>query len=177
MRFLSVLILFISINGFAQTTDLKLQNAIVVAQLDKAEDRFTMEINLTEMLASNGVKAIASLNILKEGSSVALLANDSIQAVLKEKGFDTYVLVSVRGYDRKFKPAKNHLNLKEELVSGHMFPFYRDEVSSISFEFLFYRNGEVVGYDLIKVAGINKREAAIKKFRKKTAKRIVSNWK
>jgi len=32
-------------------------------------------------------------------------------------------------------------------------------------------------YDLIKVAGINKREAAIKKFRKKTAKRIVSNWK
>jgi hypothetical protein len=177
MRFLSVLILFISISGIAQTSNLSLKNAIVVAQLDKVEDRFTMEINLTEMLTGNGVKAIASLNILKEGSSIGLLSSDSIQAVLKEKGFDTYVMVSVRGYDRKFKPAKNHLNLKEELISGHMFPLYRDEVSSVSFEFLFYRNGEVVGYDLIKVGGINSRENAIKKFRKKTEKRIVSKWK
>lgn len=177
MRFLPVLILFISINGIAQTPNLNLQNVVVVAQLDKSEDRFTMEINLTEMLTSNGVKAIASLNVLKEGSSAALIANDSIQTVLKEKGFDTYVMVSVRGYDRKFKPAKNHLPFKEELGSGHMFPLYRDEVSSISFEFLFYRNGEVVGYDLVKVGGVNSRETAIKKFRKKIEKRIVSKWK
>lgn len=177
MRFLTVLILFISLNGIAQTNNLKLQNVVVVGQLDKSEDRFTMEINLTEMFASNGVKAMASLNILKEGSSVALLANDSIQAVLKEKGFDTYVMVSVRGYDRKFKDAKNHLKMEEELNSGHMFPLYRDETSSISFEFLFYRNGEVVGYDLIKVGGVNSRESAIKKFRKKVEKRMVSKWK
>lgn len=177
MRFLTILILFISINGIAQTNNLQLQNVIVVGQLDKSEDRFTMEINLTEMLTRNGVKSIASLNVLKEGSSVSQLSNDSIQTVLKDKGFDTYVMVSVRGYDRKFKPAKNHMNLKEELNSGHMFPLYRDEVSSISFEFLFYRNGEVVGYDLIKVGGISSREGAIKKFRKKVEKRIVSNWK
>ena len=177
MRFLTVLILFISLNGIAQTNNLKLNNVVVVGQLDKAEDRFTMEINLTEMFASNGIKSLASLNILKEGSSVALLANDSIQTVLKEKGFDTYVMVSVRGYDRKFKDAKNHLNMEDELNSGHMFPLYRDETSSISFEFLFYRNGEVVGYDLIKVGGVNSRESAIKKFRKKVEKRMISKWK
>ena len=177
MRFLTVLILFISINGIAQTTNLNLTNVVVVGQLDKSEDRFTMEINLTELLVSNGVKAIASLNVLKEGSSVALLANDSIEQVLKEKGFDTYVMVSVRGYDRKFKPAKNHMKFNEEIGSGHMFPLYRDEISSISFEFLFYRNGEVVGYDLIKVGGVSTREAVIKKFRKKIEKRIISKWK
>ncbi len=177
MRFLPILILFISINGIAQTNNLNLKNVVVVGQLDKSEDRFTMEINLTEMLASNGIKTIASLNVLKESSPVGLLANDSIQKSLQEKGFDTYVMVSVRGYDRKFKPAKNHMNLKEELVSGHMFPLYRDEISSISFEFLFYRNGEVVGYDLIKIGGVNSREAVIKKFRKKIEKRIVTKWK
>ncbi len=177
MRFLPFLILFISINGIAQTNNLNLKNVVVVGQLDKSEDRFTMEINLAEMFASNGVKAIPSLNVLKEGSRVTLLAKDSIQTVLKEKGFDTYVMVSVRGYDRKFKPAKNHMNFKDEIASGHMFPLYRDEISSISFEFLFYRNGEVVGYDLIKVGGVNSRESVIKKFRKKIEKRIVSKWK
>ena len=177
MRLLSVLILFLSFQGIAQTNNLNLQNVIVVGQLDKTEDRYTMEINLTEMLANNGVKTLASLNILKESAPVAMLAEDSIQQVLKEKGFDTYVMVSVRGYDRKFKPAKNHMPVNEELVSGHMFPLYRDEISSISFEFLFYRNGEVVGYDLVKIGGVNSREAVIKKFRKKIEKRIVTKWK
>ena len=177
MRFLTILILFISIQGIAQTTNLNLKNVVVVGQLDKAEDRFTMEINLTELLTSNGVKAIASLNVLKEGSPSSMLSNDSIQKALLEKGFDTYVMVSVRGYDRKFKEAKNHMNMQEELGSGHMFPLYRDEISSLSFEFLFYRNGEVVGYDLVKVGGVNSRETVIKKFRKKIEKRIITKWK
>ncbi len=177
MRILSVLILFISFSGISQIKFPKLENVVVVGQLDKSEDRFTMEINLTEMLTSNGVKAISSLNVLKEGSSSSQLNNDSIQKVLLDKGFDTYVMVSVRGCDRKFKEAKNHLNFKDELNSGHMFPLYRDDISSVSFEFLFYRNGEIVGYDLIKISGVNSRDTVIKKFRKKIEKRIVSKWK
>lgn len=163
--------------GFSQTKGLNLTNTLVVGQLDKADDRFTMEIYLTEMLSSSGINAMPSLNILKEGTNLTALASDSIKAVLKEKGIDTYLLVSVRGYDRKFKPAKNHESLSTELGSGHLFPLYRDEISSITFEFIFFRNGEYAGYDLVKIGGVGSRETVMKKFRKKIIKRINSNWK
>lgn len=178
MRFyLFIATLFLCSFGFSQTKNLNLKNVLVVGQLDKPEDRFTLEINLTELFTSNGVKAMASLNVLKEGTNAAVLATDSISKMLKDKGIDTYVLVSVRGYDRKFKPAKNHEPLAEELASGHLFPLYRDEISSVTFEFSFFRNGEYVGYDLVKLGPVGSRDAVLKKFRKKIAKRINSNWK
>lgn len=163
--------------GFSQTKNLHLKNVLVVGQLDKAEDRFTMEINLTQLLAENGIKAMASLNILKEGTSPEVLASDSIQNALKAKGIDTYVLVSVRGYDRKFKPATRHESLAAELAIGHMFPLYRDEISSITFEFKFYRNGEYAGYDLVKVNNVGSRDTVLKKFRKAITKRLAKAWK
>lgn len=178
MKFIfSLLILFVYSVGIAQTNNLKLNNLLVVGQLDKSEDRFTLEINLTEMLADAGIKSMASLNVLKQGSNPVILATDSIQKMLKSKGIDTYVLVSVRGYDRQFKPAKNHDSLSAELASGHLFPLYRDEISSITFEFKFYRNGEFVGYDLVKLGSVNSRDSVLKKFRKKIGKRILSHWK
>jgi hypothetical protein len=178
MRFILFIFIVFAVNlSFSQTKGLNLRNAMVIAQLDKSEDRFTMEINFTEMLASNGIKAMASLNVLKEGTNISFLASDSIQKIMKTKGIDTYVLVSVRGYDRKFKPAKNHDTLAVEISNGHLFPLYRDEITSISFEFNFYRDGKFIGYDLIKIGGIGSREAVLKKFRKKINKRINSNWK
>lgn len=174
--YLAVLLLSIAFAGNTQTKNLKLTNVLVVAQLDKPEDRFTMEINLTEMLAENGIKAMASLNVLKQGASIASLAADSSINQLKAKGIDTYVLVSVRGYDKKFKPAKNQLDFAGELSSGHLFPLYRDEISSISFEFTFFRDGAIVGYDLVKIGGVGSRETVLKKFRKKISKRIASHW-
>lgn len=173
---LTFLFIVITSITFAQVTNnVKLRNAIVIGQLDKSEDRFTAEINLTEMLAERGIKAKSSLNILKQGQSKDQLASDSITNKLKEQGFDTYLLVSVRGYDKMFKPAKNHLPLNEELNIGHLFPLYRDDISSISFEFTFYRNGQIVGYDLVKIAGVSSREVVMKKFRKKIGKRI-NTW-
>ncbi len=178
MRFyLFIAALLTLTSGFSQTKGLHLTNALVVGQLDKPEDRFTLEINLTQLLAENGIKAMASLNVLKQGASPEVLATDSIQSLLKAKGIDTYVLVSVRGYDRKFKPSKNHETLPVELASGHLFPLYRDEISSITFEFKFYRNGEFVGYDLIKMGGVGSRETVLKKFRKAVLKKLAKAWK
>lgn len=178
MRFsLFIALLFCASFGFSQTDSLNLTNALVVGQLDKPEDRFTMEINLTQLLAENGIKAMASLNVLKQGTSTEALASDSIQNMLKAKGIDTYVLVSVRGYDRKFKASKNHETLLNELAIGHLFPLYREEISSVTFEFKFYRNGQFVAYDLVKVGGVGSRETVLKKFRKAINKRVVKSWK
>lgn len=158
--------------SFAQTEDLNLKNALVVAQLDKSDDRYSIEIALTEVLNNAGIKAIPSLNILKVGNDITLLATDSIQKIVAAKGIDTYVTVSVRGFDRRFKLAENHDNFKTALETGHLFPIFRDEVVSVSFEFTFYREGQFMGTDIIRCGNVSTRETVLKRFKKKTAKRI-----
>jgi hypothetical protein len=165
-----------SVGIFAQLDKLDLKNLVVVAQLDRPEDRFTAEINFAEIFANVGIKTMASLNAQKQGADIAHLAYDSIQKAIAAKGFDTYVLISVRGYDNKFKAATMHNDLKTELGVGHLFPLYRDEIASVTFEFNFYRNGQFVAYDMIKIGGIASRDEVVKKLRKKMPKRIAKYW-
>ena len=40
-----------------------------------------------------------------------MLTNDSVQKIITSKGIDTYMTVSVRGYDKRFKLAENSDNL------------------------------------------------------------------
>lgn len=161
---------------FSQLDKLDLKNVVVVAQLDKAEERFTTEVNLSEILANQGVKTIASLNAQKQGAKVASFSNDSIQSMLKAKGFDTYVLVSVRGYDNRFKAATIHNDMETELAIGHLFPLYREGISSVTLEFNFYRDGKFVADYMYKINGVSSREDVLKKMRKKLPKRIFKYW-
>ncbi len=70
LSLLTLALLFVFSVG-AQTKNLNLKNGLVIGQLDRSEDRYSVEIALTELLSQNGVKAIPSLNILK----VALIRN------------------------------------------------------------------------------------------------------
>jgi hypothetical protein len=178
MRVLLTILFVVSTAGyFAQLSDLHLTNALVVGQLDKPEDRYTVEINLTEMLTNAGIKAVPSLNMMKLGSDASMLATDSIQRLVAAKGIDTYVIVSVRGFDRRFKPSVRKDDLNTALGAGSLFPIYREEVVSVSFEFLFYRNGQFVASDIVKCGNVSERDTVIKRFRKKLTKRIVKKWK
>lgn len=172
-----LLLLFVAVNVQAQKESIQLKNALVVGQLDKAEDRYSVEINLTELLTEAGVKAVPSLNILKMGSDASIIATDSIQKLIAAKGIDTYILVSVRGYDKKFKKTHRKDELKTALDAGNLFPIYRDEIVSVSFEFMFYRNGQFIGSDIVKCGNVSSRDTVIKRFRKSVAKRIVKKWK
>src|SRR5690554_352597 len=88
-------------NVWAQKNDeLKLRNVLVVAQQDDLSDRYSVEVALLELFKSYDVKTIASLNVLKQGGSADILLADTTRQELKEKGIDTYLLVSVRGYNR-----------------------------------------------------------------------------
>ncbi|MES2587865.1 MAG: hypothetical protein V4622_02725 [Bacteroidota bacterium] len=176
-KILFVLFTLLNTVLFSQLETLDLKNVIVVSQLDKAEDRFTLEINLAEILANHEIKTMASLNAQKQGANILSLGMDSIQLNIKNKGFDTYMLVCVRGYDSKFKAATIHNDMRTELGIGHLFPLYRDEITSITLEFSFYRNGQFVAYDILKLGGISSREDVIKKLRKKLPKRIEKYWK
>jgi hypothetical protein len=161
----------------SQTNTLGLKNVLVIGQLDKPEDRYSMEINVTEIFTDLGIKAIPSLNMLKLGTDASLIATDSIKQAIFAKGIDTYLLVSVRGYDKIFKATNMNDDFNTALGAGNLFPLYRDEIVSVSFEFKFFRNGAMVQYDIIKCGNVSNRDAVIKKLRKQLRKISVKKWK
>ena len=163
--------------GQKEKQELNLTNAVVIAQLDNPEDRYSLEINTTEILSSLGIKTIPSLNVMKIGGDSQILATDSISQLLKSKGIDTYLIISVRGYDRKYKVSGSQDDLKTALSIGGLFDLYRQDIVTISFEFKFYREGQFVYGDIIKCGNISDRESVLKRFRKKVTKRAIKKWK
>ena len=168
------LLIFASLSLNAQR--LKLTNVVLVAQLDRSEDKFTAEINLAEIFAENGVNVLPSLNLLKQGASLSTLVSDSIKTILKEKQLDTYLLVNVRGYDRQFRLSSKIGSLTEELNIAHMFPLFRDEITSITFEFNFFRNDKLYHTELLKLKNVSTKEKLIQKLHKKLP-RLIQRWK
>jgi len=159
-----------------EKVSLDLTNAVIIGQMDKPQDRYSIEITLTEMLKTRQMATIPSLNIMKIGGEPTVLASDSVMQLLKSKGIDTYVLVSVRGYDRRFKVAQNQDSLEMALNQGSLFELYREDIVSVSFEFKFYRNGEFVFGDMVKCGGVSDRDQVMKKFRNKVEKRLDKKW-
>lgn len=170
------LLAFYSLTSFGQE-DLNLSNVLVIAQQDKLEDRYTMEIAMLELMRSNDIVAKSSLNILKQGQDPSILASDSITRKLGNDGIDTYLLISVRGYDTRFNPSQNLPELKDELRSGHLFPLWRESASTVTFTFLFYRNGIPAHYELIRVRAGGTKDAMMKKLYRKVEKRLQKDWK
>ncbi len=177
MRFLFIIItLSLLQTTQAQVVDLNLSNALVLAQMENDEDRYTIEVCLTELFSNMKIKTIPSLNVLKTGSPATLLASDSLLQVVKQKGIDTYVLVSVRGYDKKFRAGQCKDDFQTALGVANLYPIYREEIVSVSFEYLFYRNGQCIGSDIVKCGNVSDRDSVLKKFRKVMAKHIFKYW-
>lgn len=173
----SIALLFVVFTTVAQDGLKNFNNVVIVGQIDNPEDRFSLEIALADFFKKNSIKTTTSLNIIKQGGDAMTLASDTTQAQLKAKGFDTYMLISVRGYDRKFKKSTRKPTMVESMEEGHLFPLYREEVVSVSFEVSFYQNGSLIEYNLIKVGSVGTREAVLKKLRKKLAKKMKKSWK
>jgi len=161
---------------FLNAQGLKLTNAVLVAQLDRSEDKFTTEINLAEIFAENGVNVLPSLNLLKQGAPLTTLVSDSIRAILKEKQIDTYLLVNVRGYDRQFRLSTKIASFADELNVAHLFPLFRDEITSITFEFNFFRNDKLCHTELLRLKNVSTKEKLIQKLHKKLP-RLIHRWK
>ena len=179
MKRLTVLLALITISASAQNNKnirLNLKNAIVIAQIDKMEDRYSLEINTTELLNSFNIKAVPSLNIIKLGQSPLVLSSDSIVKLISQNGIDTYLLLSVRGFDRRFKVSGVKDDLETALGLIGLFGLYREDIVSISFEFKFFRDSRLIYSEIIKCGNIGDRESVIKRFRKKLRKRITKKW-
>jgi hypothetical protein len=176
MKYILVLFSVLSHFVFFSQINFKLTNAVVIGQFDKPEDRFSIEINTTEILSSQGIKAIPSLNLLKTGADTRLLVTDSIKAIVRSKGFDTYLMVKVIGYDKRFKVSERKISFEEALGLGTLFNLYRDEAESISFEFSFFQNDQIVYREVIRCMSIADRNSVLKKYRKKLTKQVSKKW-
>ncbi len=173
----TLLLLFACVLNFVNAQDLKLTNALVVSHMDKQQDRFSLEIACSEVLANAGIKNGVSLNILKQGGDPQVLLTDSITQILQAKGLNTLMLVSVRGYDKRFNKSEQAISLAEDLATDNLFPIYKEDIVSVSFEFNFYREGKLVYSDVLKIGGASSRDKVLKKFRKKLAKKVAKDWK
>lgn len=174
----SFLFLSACLVGFAQAKfpPLKLNNALVVSHLDKESDQFSLEIAVSDVLSRSKVKNTVSLNVLKAGGDPQVLMTDSLAQVLKGKGINTLMLVSVRGFDNRFRPSTGNMTLAEDLAADNLFPIYKEDIVSVTFEFHFYRDGKLVYADLLKIGGINSRDKVLRKLRKKLAKKVQKDW-
>lgn len=159
-----------------QNQKLNLKNALIVAQQNDLSDRYSIESALIQLFSSYHVKSKASLNVVKEGGSPDILLKDSVRQKLKEEGIDTYLLISIRGFDRRYKAADSLNDFEEEIHVGHLFPLYRESASNVTFNFTFYRDLKPVYYEMIRVRGIGSKDDVIKKLLKKVEKELIKNW-
>ena len=158
----------------AQSVQLK--NAVVITQFDKEEDRYAMQALMADILKGYQIKALPVMNVLKQGEDPQHLLNDSIQQILVQKGFDTYLVVNVRGYDRTFKPSEDTQTLAELLETTSIYQIYRDEATSVSFEFSIYRDGKLVSRQVLRCGNVSDRDSVLKRLRKRLPKKVIPAW-
>ncbi|MBU2020286.1 MAG: hypothetical protein KJ941_11630 [Bacteroidetes bacterium] len=172
-RIIIFALLLLATASWAQKKEsINLTNALIVGQFEKEDDRYNLEVALTEFFNENGVKAIPSLNVLKQGSDLRMLLLDTLEEVVSKKGIDTYLLCSVRGYDRRFKKASSTNDMETALGYGTLFSLYRAEVVSVTFEIFIYRNNQLVFSDLVRCGNVSTKEKVLIRLKKKLAKRI-----
>ena len=154
----------------------KLTNAVVIAQFDKEEDRYAMQALMADLLKGYQVKILPLMNVLKQGEDPKHLLQDSVQQILVQKGFDTYLVVNVRGYDRTFKPSEDTQTLAELLETTSIYQIYRDEATSVSFEFSIYRNGKLISREVLRCGNVSDRDSVLKRLRKRLPKKVLPVW-
>ena len=154
----------------------KLTNAVVITQFDKEEDRYVMQALMADILKCYQIKALPVINVLKQGEDPQHLLNDSIQQIIVQKGFDTYLVVNVRGYDRTFKPSEDTQTLAELLETTSIYQIYRDEATSVSFEFSIYRDGKLVSRQVLRCGNVSDRDSVLKRLRKRLPKKVIPTW-
>ena len=80
---------FFGIDSYSQ--GFKESNILVIGQFDRPDERYAVEVTLTELFSKQGLKAMPSLNILKQGSDPLVLASDTLQQLLLGKNIKTYL--------------------------------------------------------------------------------------
>ncbi|NBO61385.1 MAG: hypothetical protein EBU82_10495 [Flavobacteriia bacterium] len=176
---MKILLAFISaffLSNMLVAQNFKLKECVVIGQFDKPEDRYAIEVTFCELFNALKVKAVPSSNYLKQGSGITTLLSDSLMNDLTHKGFSTYCLINVKGYDKRFKKSVLLPGFDEALERASIYNLYKDDIASVTLEFIFYQNKTAVYSDVFKISNIGERDDVIKRIKKKAPKYILKNW-
>ncbi|MEJ6588349.1 MAG: hypothetical protein QNL43_00975 [Crocinitomicaceae bacterium] len=171
-----LLFLFLSCFGFTQAQTDSKAKTLVIGQFDRPEERYAIEVAVTDLFSKNGIPAVPSLNVIKQGANPSILATDSIQEILNSMGITSFAIVNVRGYDRRFKISEKETPLSEVLMRTSIYHVYREEATSVSFEFILFKENKIYYRDILKCGNVSDRDSVIKRIRKKLPKRISKKW-
>jgi hypothetical protein len=153
-----------------------LKGALILVKNDKPQERFSMEANLGKLFSSYGMPILLSVNLIKEGASLSELAETKIQAEMNARNINSVLVISVRGFDTRFKPrTKIPATLEEMLKEGNLNPISVDEASSVTIEFFQYVNGKFYGYHMQRLGGASSRPKVYSRLQKRLDK-LVPRW-
>lgn len=174
-----VFILSVFFTSFFSTVvaQVDLDNVIVVAQQNQTEDRYNLELAVIDFLRSKSINTRSGISITKEGQGPPSLANDSLQNRMEEEGFPMFMLVSVRGYNKRYSISEQQNALNDELKAGNLFAYHREDISSVTFTISFYRNGVPVHAELIRVTKTKSPEKILSTLIKKMERQYKKVWK
>ncbi len=161
--------------GF-KSQGIKLTNAVIISQFENQEDRFAMQGLFADIFQQQHIKTLPVMNILKEGEDLKNLMSDSIQKIINQKGFDTYFVVNVRGYDRTFKPSLDAQTFSELIETTSIYKIYRDEATSVSFEFSVYKEDVLVSRQVLRCGNVSDRDSVLKRLRKRFLKKVMPSY-
>lgn len=153
-----------------------LKGALILVKNDKPEDRFSIESNMGKMFANYGMPILLSINLIKERAPMSELGETKIQAEMNSRNINSVLVISVRGFDTRFKPrTKIPETLAEMLQEGNLNPISREEATSVTIEFFQYVNGKFNGYHIQRLGGAGSKSKVYSRLQKRLDK-LVPAW-
>ncbi len=153
-----------------------LKGALLVVKNDKFNERFSAEVNIAKIFSPFQMPMLLSVNLIKENASLSELNTAKVQGEMAAKNINSVLVVSVRGYDTRFKPrTKIPLTLEEMLEEGNLYPVTQDDISSVTIEFIQYVGGKFNGYHIMRLGSASDKQKVYKKMQKKL-NRAIPSW-
>ena len=178
--FSSLLIFFFAFNAEAKRVRHpkihNLKGAMILVKNDDQQERFSMEANIGKIFSVFKMPILLSINLIKEGAPLTDLADQKIQSELNAKNINSVLVISVRGFDTRFKPrTKIPPTLAEMLQEGNLNKISYEESASVTLEFFQYINGKFNGYQMLRLGGASDRAKVYNRLQKKLNK-LVPKW-
>lgn len=153
-----------------------LKGALLVVKNDKFNERFSAEVNIAKIFSPFQMPMLLSVNLIKENAALSELNSPKVQGEMAGKNINSVIVVSVRGYDTRFKSRTKIPNTLEEILEeGNLYPVTQDDISSVTIEFIQYVGGKFNGYHIMRIGSASDKQKVYKKMQKKL-NRLIPSW-
>ncbi len=153
-----------------------MKGVMILVKNDNAQERFSVEANLGKIFATYNMPLLLSINMINQGASLKELADPRIQNEMNSKNINSVLVVTIRGFDQRFKPrTKIPGTLAEILEEGNLYPLSQEDATTVTVEFIQYINGKFNGYHMMRIGNASNKSKVYAKLQKKLD-RQMKKW-